>query len=70
MVKHYYLEVYNLGLRSFLAASSRLIKLIQRPERKELWASIRISLIGLGILGILGFITKFLGTMFLGAPST
>jgi len=69
-VKHYCWEVNNLGLKSFLASCIRLVKLIEKPERKELWASIRISLIGLTILGVLGFITKFLATMFLGVTST
>lgn len=52
-----------MGLKSFLESSVRMIKLIGRPEPKELWASMRVSLIGLGVLGVIGFIIKFLATM-------
>ena len=57
-----------MGLKSFLESSVRVIKLIGRPEPKELWASIRISLIGLAVLGVIGFIIKFLAAMLV--PST
>lgn len=57
-----------MGLKSFLKSSARMIKLIGKPSRKELWASIRISLIGLGVIGVLGFIIKVLATMLV--PST
>ena len=59
-----------LGLRSFIESCVRLAKLIGRPEPKELWLSVRISLIGLVILGMLGFIIKFLATMFQATPPT
>ncbi len=57
-----------MGLRSFIESSARLIKLIGRPERKDLWASMKISLLGLGVLGVLGFIIKFIASMLV--PST
>ena len=57
-----------MGFKSFLESSIRLIKLISRPEPKELWASIRISLIGLAVLGVVGFIIKFVAAMLV--PST
>ena len=57
-----------MAFKSFLESSVRLIKLIGRPEPKELWASIRMSLVGLAILGVIGFIIKFLSTMFV--PTT
>ncbi|UCH37423.1 MAG: preprotein translocase subunit SecE [Candidatus Bathyarchaeota archaeon] len=57
-----------MGFRSFLSSCSRLIKLIGRPKTDDLWASIRISLVGLAILGVLGFIIKFIATMLQAAP--
>ena len=57
-----------MGLKSFLESSVRLIKLISRPEAKDLWASMRISLIGLAVLGVVGFIIKFIASMLV--PST
>ncbi len=59
-----------MGLKSFLESSVRLIKLIGQPEPKELWASMKIGLIGLAVLGILGFIIKFLATMLVPTAST
>jgi len=59
-----------MGLKSFFESCVRLAKLIGKPERKELWVSIRVSLIGLAILGVLGFVIKFLATMFQAAAPT
>ncbi|MFH0748600.1 MAG: protein translocase SEC61 complex subunit gamma [Candidatus Bathyarchaeota archaeon] len=59
-----------MGIKSFLESCKRLVKLIGKPETKELSASIRISVIGLGVLGILGFIIKLLATMFQAIPPT
>lgn len=59
-----------MGLKSFLQSSVRLIKLIGKPEPKELWASMRIGLIGLAVLGVLGFIIKFLATMLVPTSAT
>ena len=56
----------DLALRSFVESVRRLIKLVGRPSKDELWSSIRISLIGIAILGILGFIIKFMSFLFLG----
>ena len=58
------------GFRSFFESCSRLIKLIGKPKTSELWASIRISLVGLAILGVFGFIIKFIATMLQAAPPT
>jgi len=49
-----------LGLRSFLGAVSRLLKLAKKPGRDELWLSIRICLLGIAAIGIIGFIIKFI----------
>ena len=52
-----------MSIKSFLASCSRLIKLIDRPERKEIWRSVKITLIGIGIIGVIGFVVKFVSTM-------
>ena len=59
-----------MGVRGFFESCVRLIKLIGKPVPKELWFSIRISIIGIAILGGLGFIIKFIATQLLqAAPS-
>jgi protein translocase SEC61 complex gamma subunit len=57
------------AFRSFLESVRRLIKVVDRPNREELGTSIKISTIGIGILGLIGFIIKFVGAIFQ-APAT
>jgi len=52
-----------LGIRNFASSCRRLIKLIERPERRELWLSVKISLLGIGIIGIIAFVIKFIATI-------
>ena len=49
-----------LAVREFISSCRRLIRLIQKPDREELWLSIKISLAGVGIIGLIGFIIKFI----------
>jgi len=48
-----------LGLRSFLSSASRLLKLAKRPDRQEIWLSVKICLLGIAAVGAVGFIIKF-----------
>ena len=50
----------NMGIRSFLAQSARTLKLAVKPGRTELWLSIKISLLGIGAVGLVGFVIKLL----------
>ena len=43
----------------------RLIKLIKRPTREDFTTSTKITLLGIGILGIIGFIIKFMSAILL-----
>jgi protein translocase SEC61 complex gamma subunit len=49
-----------MGVRSFLSQCSRTLKLAVKPGRSELWLSIKISLLGIGAIGLVGFIIKLL----------
>ena len=42
----------------FISDISRLMKVATKPDRKELWLIIRVTLLGMGLLGLLGFIIK------------
>jgi len=59
-----------LGIKSFFTSCLRLVKLIGKPELKEMSTSVKTTLIGLAILGVLGFIIKILATMFQAIPPT
>jgi len=47
-----------LGLSSFLKSCARLLRLSKKPGRTELWLSIKICLIGVLLIGFIGFIIK------------
>jgi protein translocase SEC61 complex gamma subunit len=50
----------NMGIRSFLSQCARTLKLAVKPGRSELWLSIKISLLGIGAVGLVGFVIKLL----------
>jgi protein translocase SEC61 complex gamma subunit len=52
-----------MGLRSFFAQCARTLKLSIKPGRDELWLSIKICLLGMGIIGIIGFVIKLLSSV-------
>ncbi|UCE97050.1 MAG: protein translocase SEC61 complex subunit gamma [Candidatus Bathyarchaeota archaeon] len=54
----------TLGLKSFLHSVSRLLKLATKPGRSELWQSTKICLLGIAVVGIVGFLIKLI-SMFL-----
>ena len=49
-----------MGVRSFLSQCARTLKLAIKPGRSELWLSIKISAIGIGAIGLIGFVIKLL----------
>jgi len=53
----------NLGLRSFIRGSLRLLRLAKKPGRDELWLSIKICFLGILIVGAIGFIVYFLASI-------
>jgi len=55
-----------MGLKSFLNACSRLLKLAIKPGRKELWLSIRICFLGVAAVGGIGFLIKWIATVLMG----
>ena len=53
-----------MGLTSFLRSASRMLKLATKPDRVELWLSIRICFLGIIVIGMIGFIIKLLAGVF------
>ena len=45
------------------------MKLAVKPGREELWLSIKISLLGIGAVGLIGFVVKLLSYAVGGATS-
>ncbi|MFZ1038535.1 MAG: protein translocase SEC61 complex subunit gamma [Candidatus Bathyarchaeia archaeon] len=52
-----------MGLRSFLAQAARTLKLAVKPGRSELWLSVKICFMGIGLIGIIGFVIKLLSSV-------
>jgi protein translocase SEC61 complex gamma subunit len=55
-----------MGLRSFLSSARRLMKLAIKPGRDELWISIRICVLGVLVIGALGYIIKIISSFLQG----
>ncbi len=51
-----------MGIKSWLSQASRTLKLAVKPGREELWLSIKISLLGIGAVGLIGFVIRYLAT--------
>ena len=49
-----------MGLISFFRSCARLLRLAKKPDRKELWLSIKISFLGMLLIGMIGFIITLL----------
>ena len=49
-----------MGLKSWLIQAGRTLKLAVKPGREEVWLSIKISLLGIGAVGLIGFVIKLL----------
>jgi len=58
-----------MGIKSWLSQASRTIKLAVKPGREELWLSIKISILGIGAVGLVGFVVKFLSFAIGGASA-
>jgi len=50
----------EMGLRSFLEQCARTLKLAVKPGKSELWLSIKICFLGIGVVGLIGFVIKLL----------
>ena len=41
----------------------RTLKLSSKPSRRELWLSLKISFLGIGVVGIIGFIVRLIASL-------
>jgi protein translocase SEC61 complex gamma subunit len=55
-----------MGLRAFLSSARRLMKLAKKPGRDELWISVRICVLGVLVIGALGYIVKIISSFLQG----
>ncbi|MEM1945710.1 MAG: protein translocase SEC61 complex subunit gamma [Candidatus Caldarchaeum sp.] len=53
-----------MGIRSFLKSTVTLFRMARKPSRKEYSITLRITLLGLAIIGMIAFIIRFLALAF------
>jgi protein translocase SEC61 complex gamma subunit len=59
----------KMGIRSWLSQASRTLKLAVKPGRSELWLSIKISILGMGVVGLVGYVIRILSFALGGATA-
>ena len=47
-----------MNLSEFLKSSRRLLQATTRPGREEIWTLFKISMLGLVVLGMIGFMVR------------
>jgi len=52
-----------MGVRSFLSQCARTLKLAVKPGKGELWLSIKMCFLGMGAIGLIGFVIKLLSSV-------
>jgi len=55
-----------MGIKSFLSQCARTLKLAVKPGRDELWISMKVSVLGIGVVGVIGFAIKLIGSFLSG----
>ena len=55
-----------MGIRSFLGSCKRLLKLATKPSQNELWTSIKLTVAGVAIIGLIGYIVMLIAAFFQG----
>ncbi|RLI19192.1 protein translocase SEC61 complex subunit gamma [Candidatus Bathyarchaeota archaeon] len=49
-----------MGLRDFLTSASRLLRTISKPDRRTFWLSVKVCLIGVALIGGIGYLIRLL----------
>jgi len=55
-----------MGLRGFLSSSMTLLRLARKPSQREFSITLRVTLLGVAILGVIAFIIRFIALAFQG----
>ncbi|HDI53274.1 MAG TPA: protein translocase SEC61 complex subunit gamma [Candidatus Bathyarchaeota archaeon] len=49
-----------MGLREFLTSASRLLRTISKPDRRTFWLSVKVCLIGVALIGGIGYLIRLI----------
>ncbi|MEA2070290.1 MAG: protein translocase SEC61 complex subunit gamma [Asgard group archaeon] len=59
-----------MNIEEFFIRSRRLLKHSKRPDRQEIWLTVRITAIGILAMGLVGYIIHLLFTVIIPGPPT
>ena len=48
-----------MGLKSWFFSSYRMLRSASKPGKSEFWLLLRVCLLGVAVVGVLGFIIRF-----------
>ncbi|MFQ6084733.1 MAG: preprotein translocase subunit SecE [Candidatus Bathyarchaeia archaeon] len=57
-----------MGIASFFRSARRIIRTANKPGRKELWISIKMSLLIIALVGSIAFIVKYVSSILQATP--
>ena len=52
-----------MGIRSWLSQASKTLKLATKPGKDELWVSIKVTFIGMGVIGLIGYLIRLVASV-------
>ena len=50
----------TLKFGEFVGSARRLLRVAQKPSREELWLLARVTFLGVGVVGVIGYIVRVL----------
>jgi protein translocase SEC61 complex gamma subunit len=55
-----------MGFRSFLASVNAIFKLAHKSDKDEFSLYLKMTVLGMAVVGVIGFVIKLLGNVFFG----
>ncbi len=52
-----------MGARSFMQEAAKIVRLSRKPDQSEIWLSVKIVFLGVGILGMYGYIIMLIANL-------
>ena len=52
-----------MGIRSWLSQASKTLKLATKPGKDEVWVSIKVTFIGMGVIGLIGYLIRLVASV-------
>ena len=60
ILKKAHLKGQTLNFGEFIGSARRLLRVATKPSREELWLLVKVTLLGVGVVGVIGYIVRVL----------